>query len=44
MKKILLSLSQWHYDRLKQFASDNGIGIIPAIRMIINQYLKDKNY
>jgi hypothetical protein len=41
LKKILLSLNLWVYGKLKEYADENGITVVGAIRLIINQFFKN---
>ena len=41
MKSLLLSLTEGLYKKVKDYADDNGISIVGAIRLIINQFFKD---
>jgi len=40
MKPILISLNFWIYEKLKLYADENGLTVVGAIRMIINQFFK----
>jgi hypothetical protein len=42
MKPILLKLNLWIYGKLKAYADENGITVVGAIRLIINQFFKNK--
>jgi len=41
--KFTLRLKYNLYKRLRTYANDNGINIADAIRMILTDFLKDKN-
>lgn len=43
MKSLLLSLTEGLYQKVKGYATDNGISIVGAIRLIINQFFKENN-
>lgn len=42
MKKLLFSMNKWLYDRLKEYADENGLTVVGAIRMMINHFLKNR--
>jgi hypothetical protein len=42
MKAILLTLTQDLYKKTKEYARENGIPIVGAIRLILNQFFKNK--
>ncbi len=43
VKKILLQLSPFLYNKVKNYATDNEISVVGAIRLILTQFFKDKN-
>lgn len=42
LKKFNIDLNLWLYNRLKEFANENGMSIKAAVRYIINQHFKNK--
>ena len=42
MKKFKISLNLWLYGKLAQFAEENGMSVMAAVRYIINQFFKSR--
>jgi len=42
MKKLKITINLWLYEKLKNFAQENGMSVMAAVRFIINQFFKPK--
>lgn len=42
MKRFHIDLNLWNYNKLKAWATENGMGVRAAVRYIINQFFKTK--
>ena len=42
-KRVSFSLNFWVYEKLKDYANQNGLSVVGALRMIVNQFFKNTN-
>ena len=42
MKMLKITLNTWLYGRVKDYADENGLSVRAAIRLMINQFFKNK--
>jgi hypothetical protein len=42
MKKFVITLNTWLYGRVKDYAEENGLSVRAAVRLMINQFFKNK--
>lgn len=40
MQEIRLTLTVWHYEKIKAWAKENGMTVRSALRFVINQFIK----